>query len=535
MSLIDLESSNLDSMFYIDNEWICENDTSLSSSNKNNYNVIILNDRLMSETVQNEHSYFTSNHSSYGGQLAYAHADDSNDTHSFKEMDIESECFPCIPMSSAIQLSAASLIGNHHLSNSTLTSSPSSSISSINSINSLCNSSLSAATNSQLNNDAQFNSNNSNNVNQRRGRKGKGQSSNIIVTNCTNRQTKTDTKNSTLTALLNNCSPLISAASQTTKQTNSSSTQICLPPTPPSNSDSDCERDQTNDKTRDSLNKLSRTNQNDKQPVKRQRSNCSILVQSGKQVINLTQQLSPTSLKNLTSVNNNLDLNEQTLNTAGYLLNGNLKLDITSTNLINSNNQSSMTNRNRAGQSMSSLISVQPKNAVSGTIVQLTEEEKRTLIAEGYPIPTRFPLSKAEERSLKKIRRKIKNKISAQESRRKKKEYMEELERKVCLLDERVKQLESFNEKLENENEQLRKRIGSNDRTGVNRSSIKSNKSTNLELMNLKSIKIEPIDDEITIKDEFVCDEPTQQSLVVLTTDQSKFENDDYDDDDDDE
>jgi len=43
-------------------------------------------------------------------------------------------------------------------------------------------------------------------------------------------------------------------------------------------------------------------------------------------------------------------------------------------------------------------------------VLTLTEEEKRTLIAEGYPVPTKLPLTKQEEKSLKKVRRKIKNK-----------------------------------------------------------------------------------------------------------------------------
>ncbi|XP_034241186.1 cyclic AMP response element-binding protein A-like isoform X2 [Thrips palmi] len=100
-----------------------------------------------------------------------------------------------------------------------------------------------------------------------------------------------------------------------------------------------------------------------------------------------------------------------------------------------------------------SLISSQPKGSTG--MLLLTEEEKRTLLAEGYPIPTRLPLTKAEEKSLKKIRRKIKNKISAQESRRKKKEYMDALERKVEILQSENSDYRKKIENLEDSNDSL--------------------------------------------------------------------------------
>ncbi|CAF0880318.1 unnamed protein product [Brachionus calyciflorus] len=117
----------------------------------------------------------------------------------------------------------------------------------------------------------------------------------------------------------------------------------------------------------------------------------------------------------------------------------NQSFQIKSTNAKNKqllNNTKSNSNNNNTNQISNSDDDCWPffvslsKLPSSGPIL-LTEEEKRTLIQEGHQVPTQLPLTKAEEKILKKIRRKIKNKISAQESRRKKKEYVDSLEKRM--------------------------------------------------------------------------------------------------------
>ncbi|KAF6292684.1 cAMP responsive element binding protein 3 like 4 [Rhinolophus ferrumequinum] len=92
----------------------------------------------------------------------------------------------------------------------------------------------------------------------------------------------------------------------------------------------------------------------------------------------------------------------------------------------------------------------------------LTDEEKRLLRQEGVSLPSHLPLTKAEERILKKVRRKIRNKQSAQDSRRRKKEYIDGLESRVAAcsaqnqeLQEKVQELERHNVSLVTQLRQL--------------------------------------------------------------------------------
>lgn len=89
----------------------------------------------------------------------------------------------------------------------------------------------------------------------------------------------------------------------------------------------------------------------------------------------------------------------------------------------------------------------------------LSAEERRTLQQEGLEIPTKLPLTKKQEEDLKVVRRKIKNKLSAQESRRKRKEYMDALEMSSKTYADDNSYLTGRVKQLEQENHQLRLRL----------------------------------------------------------------------------
>jgi len=87
--------------------------------------------------------------------------------------------------------------------------------------------------------------------------------------------------------------------------------------------------------------------------------------------------------------------------------------------------------------------------------LELNDEELKMAAKENMKFPKFYPLTREEERNLKKIRRKIRNKLSAQDSRKRKREYLDNMEDRVkaCSdenqeLKEKIKALESQNKTL---------------------------------------------------------------------------------------
>ncbi|KAG7526303.1 cyclic AMP-responsive element-binding 3 3-B [Solea senegalensis] len=100
--------------------------------------------------------------------------------------------------------------------------------------------------------------------------------------------------------------------------------------------------------------------------------------------------------------------------------------------------------------------------------LELNEDEKTLLAKEGVNLPSKLPLSKFEEKVLKKIRRKIRNKRSAQESRKKRREYVDSLEGRMSAcsahnleLQRKVQHLEDTNSALLEQLNQLHARLSS--------------------------------------------------------------------------
>ncbi|KAM6167587.1 cyclic AMP-responsive element-binding protein 3-like protein 4 [Erethizon dorsatum] len=98
------------------------------------------------------------------------------------------------------------------------------------------------------------------------------------------------------------------------------------------------------------------------------------------------------------------------------------------------------------------MASLPPATLLPCQTLLLTDEEKRLLGQEGVSLPSHLPLTKAEEKVLKKVRRKIRNKQSAQDSRRRKKEYIDGLESRVAACSAQNQELQKKVQELERHN-----------------------------------------------------------------------------------
>ncbi|NXS73006.1 CR3L4 protein, partial [Pandion haliaetus] len=89
----------------------------------------------------------------------------------------------------------------------------------------------------------------------------------------------------------------------------------------------------------------------------------------------------------------------------------------------------------------------------------LTEEERKLLVKEGVSLPTHLPLTKTQERLLKKVRRRIRNKQSASDSRRRRKMYVDDLESRLAACTAQNQKLEKKVQLLQKQNTSLLKQV----------------------------------------------------------------------------
>lgn len=158
--------------------------------------------------------------------------------------------------------------------------------------------------------------------------------------------------------------------------------------------------------------------------------------------------------------------------------------------------------------------------------VKLTSEEKRLLDKEGINLPAYHPLTKMEDRELKRIRRKIRNKISAQDSRKRKKEYVDGLEERVRRGSEENKNLIQRVRELQKKNKTLMAHINKLQSLIFNSTSSKATPSTCLMvvmlsvlLVSLPNIRPSQMSKELATEQE---QGPTSRAL--LSTDELNVE-----------
>uniref|UniRef100_A0A2K6GHJ0 cAMP responsive element binding protein 3 n=2 Tax=Propithecus coquereli TaxID=379532 RepID=A0A2K6GHJ0_PROCO len=108
----------------------------------------------------------------------------------------------------------------------------------------------------------------------------------------------------------------------------------------------------------------------------------------------------------------------------------------------------------KEGDQMTPLQVEEPAGQDTARLI-LTDEEKRLLEKEGLTLSGTLPLTKMEEQLLKRVRRKIRNKKSAQESRRKKEMYVGGLESRVLRCTAQNLKLQNKIQLLEEENSSL--------------------------------------------------------------------------------